>query len=1230
MFKYYVYNENNTEKGFYVSAEEEINREILSYLIGEISLESKIKTDNHKEIGPLLNFRSPWCSNAISIFEKCGIKNVERVEQTFVTNDLNYDYDKMTHMDYKDKHVNFETEKPVTYNLIPLKEIDKYNKKLSLSLDKSDIQYYTNLFKKYKRCPTDVELYDLAQSNSEHSRHCFFTGKLIIKNLLSSTTESKTLMNYIKEPLKKNKGNSILAFCDNASAISGFKSTILSKKTFGGPSRLVRKNRISDICFTAETHNFPTSIAPFPGAATGTGGRIRDNQAIGRGGEPISSSAGYCVGNLLIPNYELPWEGAPEKVDSIATPLNILIEASNGASDYGNKFGEPIIQGFARSYGNTLNGNRIEWLKPIMFTGGLGRVSRSDLIKRLPELGMVIVKLGGPAYRIGMGGGAASSRSHSNSDMDANYNAVQRGDPEMENKMNRVIRTCIEMGIDNPIVSIHDQGAGGTANVTKELVYPNGAFIDINNIISGDESLSVLEKWVCEYQEQVSILVEPKSINLIKKISLRENCPCAIIGYVNNSRKIQVYDSKSENVVLPVDLNLEDVLGDIPQKEYILKPNQISSSALKLPKDLSILSTLDRVLRLVSVGSKRFLTNKVDRSVTGLIAQQQCVGPLHTPLSNMAITAQSYYFINGSVTAIGEQPMKGLVDTEIMARMSIAEMITNIMWTKISRFEDIKCAGNWMWPGKDPINGHHLYKAVKAVAKTMLELGIAIDGGKDSMSMRVEADTKTIDSPKSFVVSGYAPCLDITQKITPDLKLDESYLFYIDLANNKCRTGGSALAQVFEQVGNKFPDIESTTLLKSVFECVQNMIEDKLIVSGHDRSDGGLITTIIEMCIAGNRGCNVHFNSDMPVIDYLFAEELGLIIEAPNFEDLTKYVDEIPIYYIGRTNKTRKIIINYNDHKCLDTTVKEMRNIWEGTSFELEKLQCNVDCVKEEIKNIDREPVYKCSNKVGNSLVKMKNSVVPIRPKVAILREEGSNGDCEMSAAFDIAGFEVWDINMNDMSKDSGLLDEFNGIAFVGGFSYSDVFGAAKGWSATIKYNKTIKEQFERFYKREDTFSFGICNGCQLMAELEWIPKCKFVKNKSNRFESRFSTVKINKSNSIMLEGMEGLQLGIWVAHGEGQCVYDKIPDSCVAVNYIDEDGNPTEDYPLNPNGSKEGVTGICSENGRHLAMMPHPERCFLKWQVPYSQKCFNYNSSYYPWFLLFINSYNWCKQFKK
>ena len=1267
---------NESEIGYYMALTEDkdIDPSLLLYLIGKYQDKSIIKSSTkYTEIGPLLNFKTPWCSNALRIFQKCKMKHIDRIEQTSITLH-NQKYDKMTHADFHNQEIVFQSAKPNPWKYIPYNEIDQYNKEMSLSLDDNDVLYYTQLFRKYGRYPTDIELYDLAQSNSEHSRHSFFNGELLIQtspDALKSTKEERTLMNYIKLPLQKNKRNSILAFCDNASAIHGHTVPILSKEHPNKASRIVKTTEEKDICFTAETHNFPTSIAPFPGAATGTGGRIRDNQAIGRGGLPTAGTAGYCVGNLHIPNYNMDWEQSIEPLTniSLAKPLDILIQASNGASDYGNKFGEPIIQGFTRSYGNRFKKHiykhsnkllsqsfqetrrdRIEWLKPIMFTGGLGMVTKSHLIKKQPENGMVIIRLGGPAYRIGMGGGAASSRNHSEKDNNANFNAVQRGDPQMENKVNRVIKGCIELQEQNPIISIHDQGAGGTANVTKEIVYPNGALINVDKIISGDDSLSILEKWVCEYQEQVSILVTPNHISLIQSIAERESCPCSVIGYINDSKKIQLYEpSKQKNnsskssqssMAYPVDLNLEDVLGKIPQKKYVLQETINKSLPLDIPDDISIEEMLHKVLRLVSVGSKRFLTNKVDRSVTGLIAQQQCVGPLQTPLANVAVTAQSYYSEKGSAMAIGEQPIKGLIDSQIMARMSIGEMLTNLVWAKISHFEDIKCSGNWMWAGKDETQGYHLYMAVKAVSELLEKLKIAIDGGKDSMSMKVNTEKTTIKSPNSFVVSGYAPCPNIEQVITPDLKRTDSHLFFIDLANHEAKLGGSALAQVYNQIGDEFPDIRSDKdieMIKIAFEEIQKLIGENKILAGHDRSDGGLITTIIEMCIAGDKGCQLDINpenAEITALEYLFAEELGLVIEIEHPVILNKYVNRLPLTYLGRTTKQKQLRVNYNTQKVVDMSISELRDIWENTSFEIEKLQANPECVKQEKYNVHVLPKYHISNELRTSLQNISLSTptpAPAKPKVAILREEGSNGDAEMAAAFEQAGFDIWDVNMNDLIKNPALLQQFQGIAFVGGFSYSDVFGAAKGWAAVIKHNKELSAHFKAFYNNPTTFSLGVCNGCQLMAELEWIPKCKFERNTSQRFESRFSTVKINKSNAIMLKDLENTTLGVWVAHGEGR--YTPSHDTIIPITpivYVDPGNHPTMNYPFNPNGSKYGVTAVASTCGRHLAMMPHPERCFLRWQLPYEQPDMKLEGKYTPWFKLFTNAYEWCIQNKR
>ncbi|MBA3060049.1 MAG: phosphoribosylformylglycinamidine synthase, partial [Nitrospirae bacterium] len=854
------------------------------------------------EVGPRMNFTTAWSTNAVSVCHACGLKKIARIErsrrykivrsqspsatrrgeksevrskektstlQSFRAEGLNaflaLVHDRMTECPYQKTLETFETGiKPEPAYVVPLIEegasaLRKINAEMGLGLDDWDIEYYYNLFvKDLKRNPTNVECFDLSQSNSEHSRHWFFRGKLIV----DGKEVPENLMQIIKQPLKANPNNSVIAFKDNSSGIKGYEIKTIIPENIGQYSRFKEANLKYHIIFTAETHNFPSGVAPFPGAETGTGGRIRDVQATGRGAHVMAGTAAYCVGNLKIPGYKLPWEDESfEYPNNLASPLQIEIEASSGASDYGNKFGEPVIQGFTRTFGMRLpDGERREWIKPIMFTAGIGQMDAKHIEKGQPEKGMLVTKIGGPAYRIGMGGGAASSMIQGENIAELDFNAVQRGDAEMEQKLNRVIRACVEFGSDNPIISIHDQGAGGNCNVVKEIIYPSGAKIEIRKIQVGDNTLSVLEIWGAEYQEQNALLIKPDKANIFEELCKREKVPFSFIGQITGDGYIILHDENDGSA--PVNLDLEKILGDMPQKTFKLERIHPKLDSLKFPDDINVRDALDRVLKLVSVGSKRFLTNKVDRSVTGLIARQQCAGPLHLTVSDVAVIAQSHFGLTGAAISIGEQPIKTLINPSAMARLSVGEALTNIVWAKISALEDIKCSGNWMWAAKLHGEGARLYDAAVAVRDIMLELGIAIDGGKDSLSMAAKVvskdKTETVKSPGTLVISAYATCPDITKVITPDIKKPgKSRLLFIDLGNGKNRLGGTSLAQVYNQIGDESPDVDDPKLLKRTFNSVQELISKDLILSGHDRSDGGLITTILEMAFSGNCGIEV-------------------------------------------------------------------------------------------------------------------------------------------------------------------------------------------------------------------------------------------------------------------------------------------------------------------------------------------------------------------------------------
>ena len=1253
------------------------------------------------EVGPRMNFTTAWSTNAVSVCRACGLNKIKRIERSrrykLLIDDevqgtkeaknqsleplnprilepfINLIHDKMTECPYPEKLTTFETGiKPEPVYIVPLIEkgrdvLKKINIEMGLGLDDWDIEYYYNLFvNDIGRNPTNVECFDLGQSNSEHSRHWFFKGRLVI----DGAEMPHTLMDLIKQPLLNNPANSVIAFRDNSSAIRGYRISTLVPEYPGNPSRFQDMNLSYNIIFTAETHNFPTGVAAFPGAETGTGGRIRDGHATGRGSLVIAGTAAYCVGNLRIPGYCLPWEDASfEYPPNLASPLQIEIEASNGASDYGNKFGEPVIQGFTRSFGLRLpDGERREWVKPIMFTGGIGHIDDRHIEKGQPEKGMFVVKIGGPAYRIGIGGGAASSMIQGENIAELDFSAVQRGDAEMEQKVNRVIRACVEMGDVNPVVSIHDQGAGGNCNVVKEIIYPAGARIEIRNIQLGDNTLSVLEIWGAEYQEQDALLIQPQRAEEFLSLCRREKVPCSIIGEITGDGYIVLHDATDGST--PVNLELSKVLGEMPQKTFRLERVNQGLEPLKLPCDITVRGAIDRILRLVSVGSKRFLTNKVDRSVTGLIARQQCAGPLQLTLSDASVIAQSHSGLTGAAISIGEQPVKGLISPQAMARMSVGEALTNIVWAKVSALKDIKCSGNWMWAAKLPGEGARLHDAAVALRDILLELGMAIDGGKDSLSMAAmvidpAGKTEIVKSPGTLVISAYVTCPDVAKVITPDVKKPgESKLIYVHLGGGRYRLGGSALAHVYGQLGNESPDLDDPNCLKRTFYVIQKLISDDAILSGHDRSDGGLITTLLEMAFGGNCGIEIQMvqdsgckiqdresistpdikHSESDPISILFSEELGFVIEyLPENEDgiIALFKDNgIPCQVIGKTIRGKEITISVNNETVLKEDMRVLRSLWEETSYHLDRLQANPDCV-------DEERTVSFSRKGSEYLLTFIPQNTPretlnknIKPRVAVIREEGSNGDREMVSAFYQAGFEVWDVTMTDLLEGRTKLDDFRGVAFVGGFSYADVLDSAKGWAGTIRFNRNLYEQFRDFYKRSDIFSLGVCNGCQLMALLGWIPwngipdeiQPRFIQNNSGRFESRFLTVHVLPSPSIMLKGMEGSTLGIWVAHGEGRLYF---PDREIAryvlqkdlapVRFVDDSGEVTETYPFNPNGSPSGITALCSPDGRHLAMMPHPERTFLKWQWAYMPEDWKSTLEASPWLKMFQNAREWC-----
>ncbi|XP_032287707.1 phosphoribosylformylglycinamidine synthase [Phoca vitulina] len=1267
-------------------------------LLGDVAQESWLHPDSNDlllEVGPRLNFSTPASTNVVSVCWAAGLGAVDRVETTrryllsfahppsaeMKTIALAALHDRMTEQHFPRPIQSFSLgsiSTPLNGSINILAEgrcaLEKANQELGLALDSWDLDFYTRRFQELQRNPSTVEAFDLAQSNSEHSRHWFFKGLLH----MDGQELARSLFESIMSTQASSNPNNVLKFCDNSSAIQGKEVRFLRPEDPTQPSCFRQQQALRHVVFTAETHNFPTGVAPFSGATTGTGGRIRDIQCTGRGAHVVAGTAGYCFGNLHIPGYNLPWEDPSfQYPGNFALPLEVAIEASNGASDYGNKFGEPVLAGFARSLGLQLpDGQRREWIKPIMFSGGIGSMEAEHVSKEPPEPGMDVVKVGGPVYRIGVGGGAASSvqvQGDNTSELD--FGAVQRGDPEMEQKMNRVIRACVEAARGNPICSLHDQGAGGNGNVLKELSDPAGAVIYTSRFQLGDPTLNALEIWGAEYQESNALLLRPLDRDFLSRVSARERCPASFVGTITGDRRIVLVDDREcpagrngqkdgppLSSPTPVDLELDWVLGKMPRKEFFLQRSLPVLKPLALPPGLRVRQALERVLRLPAVASKRYLTNKVDRSVGGLVAQQQCVGALQTPLADVAVVALSHQELVGAATALGEQPVKSLLDPKVAARLAVAEALTNLVFALVTDLRDVKCSGNWMWAAKLPGEGAALADACEAMVTVMAALGVAVDGGKDSLSMAARVGSETVRAPGSLVISAYAVCPNITATVTPDLKHPGGggLLLYVPLSPEQHRLGGTALAQCFSQLGEQPPDLDLPENLVRAFNVTQGLLRDRLLCSGHDVSDGGLIICLLEMAFAGN--CGIEVDVPAPGVDalsVLFAEEPGLLLEVQE-PDLAQVLERyraaglrcLELGPTGDAGPHALVRVSVNGAVVLEEAVGQLRAVWEETSFQLDRLQAEPRCVAEEEQGLRERtgPSY-CLPPTFPTAPVPREPGGPV-PRVAILREEGSNGDREMADAFHLAGFEVWDVTMQDLCSGAIGLDTFRGVAFVGGFSFADVLGSAKGWAAAVTFHPLAGAELRRFRQRPDTFSLGVCNGCQLLALLGWVggspseeaeepgpdpwpapPGLVLRHNLSGRFESRWASVRVGPGPALMLRGMEGAVLPVWSAHGEGYMAFSS-PErqaqiearGLAPLHWADDAGQPTEQYPMNPNGSPGGVAGVCSLDGRHLALMPHPERAVRPWQWAWRPPPFDTLTAS-PWLQLFINARNWTRE---
>lgn len=1214
------------------------------------------------EVGPRLNFETSFSTTAVAICRACGLDKVLRVERSLrcgldvhLSEDGNERFlvslhDRMTQMRYREPLASFTTtlspESGQTIRVLAgdwRENLQKFSRNRGIGWDDQDLEFVRWLFQDVlRRDATDAELFQLGQANSEHSRHWRFKGDWVIDGVRMP----KSLMELIKAPLEARPSNSVIAFHDDSSAIRGGEVMVLISADSTRPSPFLIRSRVLHPTLTAETHNHPIMVEPYQGAMTKVGGLFRDQIVVGRGGRIGVCGIGFAVANLNIPGYTLPWEEdgwlPPGR---IATPLQVALRGSDGDFDYGNCFGQPVVYGFFRTFGMKLpDGSYRAWFKPVGYGAAGGSVDDVHVSKGSAEHGMLVGLVGGPAYRIGVGGGSASSMMGGENTGELDFASVQRGDPEMENRLSRFMLACVEQLEENPIVSSHDLGAGGLSNAAPEIVDPKGAVISLRAIPSGDPSLSALELHGNEAQERNIILARPDGKDRIGTIAEREGVPLTVIGEVSGDGRYVLSDESTGRT--PVDLPLREILGNLPPKTFTDRRIPPKLKPLRLPENLTALAALDRVLRLPSVGSKQWLTRKVDRSVTGLVAQQQCVGPNHLPVADFAIKADGYFGLTGVAYSLGEQPIKGFISPEAMVRLAVAEALLNMAGARITDFSHIKGSANWMLAAKLPGQGAWLCDAVKALSEFWAQLGIAADGGKDSLSMAVMAKSPAgedviVAAPGEFVFAAYATMPDITRKVTPDLSPGEVLLF-VDLGEGHHPLGGSALAQVFGQLGDAAPDIKDASLLQRTFGAVQRLLDERAIESLHDRSDGGLIVTLLEMAFAGNTGLDIALTGDSPILAALFSEEPGLVIgcDRDRVRDVHRVLETFGLatVEIGATYPEHRIRICHNGKEALDQPFAELRAMWEETSYRLDALQADPECVNSERSAtvaLTTPPPYRLTFRPS---VRMPSAARRrAKPKMAIVRERGSNGDREMAAAFTVAGFEAWDVTMRDL-RNGFTLDMFQGLAFPGGFAFADVFDAGKGWAGVIRFNDRIREQFERFRERQDTFALGVCNGCQLMALLGWVPglevkpeeQPRFIRNRSGRFESRFPGLRVEPSPAVMLAGMAGSTLGVWVAHGEGcfrapsLIAKTVISWDLAPLRYAGSENGPTEVYPFNPNGSPGGVAGLCSPDGRFLAMMPHPERTFLKWQWPWMPLEWEHHPAS-PWLKLFQNAYEWC-----
>ena len=1217
---------NPSKKVFAVQTEELISTNTISklnWLFGGVKI-IDVKKIEGDFVGPRAAMITPWSTNAVEISQNMGIEGVLRIEEFERFSNIGKEFDPMLQNKFNGLSqelftIEFEPEK-----VLEIQDIYTYNQQEGLALNDDEIQYLNNLSDKLGRKLTDSEVFGFSQVNSEHCRHKIFNGTFVI----DGEEKPSSLFKLIKKTSEKNPNTIVSAYSDNVAFTEGPKIEQFAPKTPNKPDFFHKSEINSVISLKAETHNFPTTVEPFNGAATGSGGEIRDRLAGGKGSLPLAGTAVYMTSYSRL-NENRPWEkGMEERKWLYQTPMDILIKASNGASDFGNKFGQPLITGSVLTFEHEEDARKIGFDKVIMQAGGIGYGKREEALKDIPNTTDKVVLLGGENYRIGMGGAAVSSADTGEFSSGIELNAIQRSNPEMQKRAMNAIRGMIESG-KNPIISIHDHGAGGHLNCLSELVEVEnkGGRIELDALPVGDPTLSAKEIIGNESQERMGLVIKQEHLSELKEVAERERSPMYTVGEVTGDGKFTFESSTTGEK--PMDLELNDMFGSSPKT--VMTDKTINRKYKELNYNIEkILEYTGSVLKLESVACKDWLTNKVDRCVTGKVAKQQCAGPLQLPLNDVGVMALDYNGKEGVANSIGHSPAAGIIDPVAGSKNAIAESLTNIIWAPLKdKLSSISLSANWMWPCKNEGEDARLYKAVEAVSDFAINLGINVPTGKDSLSMKQKYKDMEVISPGTVVISAAGHCDDIQKVVEPVfIKKEGNKIFYINLSSDNYKLGGSSFAQTLNKLGNDAPSIQDDALFAKCFDAVQDLIKNELITSGHDISAGGLITTLLEMCFANNKlGAEIDLTTlkETDSIKVLFAENAGLVFQTVKPDIVEKELEKAGVSYhmIGQAVEGDFVKVKNGDWSN-DFHISQLRDIWYETSYLLDQKQSG------EIQATLRFDNYKKQGlnfKFHQEFSGIKPNYIGKRPIAAVLREKGSNSEREMANALFLGGFDVKDVHMTDLISGREDLTGVQMIAAVGGFSNSDVLGSAKGWAGAFLYNEKANKALNDFFARENTLSLGVCNGCQLFIELGLInpdheEKPKMLPNDSNKFECNFTSVSIQENNSVMLGSLAGDTLGIWAAHGEGKF---QLPYNEQEYNIVGKYGYNA--YPSNPNGSDYNTAIMTSTNGRHLVMMPHCERSIFPWNWG------NYPSDRQdqvtPWLEAFENARKWCLENK-